>query len=123
MIHKDKGQQVEDFVLDISSETTCLKGLKCLGEKVNKTKNEMIYCVYFIGQIIKHLKTSAPQGCELGAYLHMQGIKYSDSYCRALVSLHDLINRRKNLLRCCLSIRTLIRQQKLLEEICVELGW
>ena len=89
---------------------------------IDKSKVERMYYIYQQGKVILALKKLAPKGCELWCYLHLHGIKYSDSYCRQLVLIHDLIDKHQNLLKRCLNVSTLVQRRKMIEEIYIELG-
>ena len=95
-----KGNQDTIHQIDTSTEQKCLQSMKHLIGLINKSKVERMYYIYQQGKVISALKKLAPKGCELGCYLHLRGIKYSDSYCCQLVLIHDLNDTHQNLLKC-----------------------
>ena len=108
---------------DLSTVDKCVEAIKNFEtHKLKHMKLAMKY-LYWIGYLVKALKTAAPKDCNVGFFLHQNGIKYSDSYCRQLVLVHALIDQHQNLLKCSLAIGEVIRHRKLIEEICEELGW
>ena len=117
------GNESSNVNVDISTLEKCLETIKCLDNNMTNKKREVVFCIFQIGYIIKHIKSSAPKGCGIGFYLNSHGIKYSDSYCRNLILIHDLIEKHKNLLKCCLNVRTFVQRRKMIEEICNELNW
>ncbi|XP_053379498.1 uncharacterized protein LOC128548504 [Mercenaria mercenaria] len=124
-ITKSFGQEevLENFNVDISSEDKCIESIRNLDKQIYRNKRNIVYCTHQIGFIIKNLRSVCPKDCDLGLYFHLRGVHYTDSYCRNLALVYELIEKHKNLLKCALNTGTLIKNRKLIEEICTELNW
>ncbi len=118
-----KGEIPSDYDNDTSTNEKCLEKIKVFENNIAHRKREIVFYIHKIGLILKQLKSSAPKDCGIGMYLNMNGIKYSDSYCRNLILVYELIEKHQNLLKCSLNVRTFIQKRKIIEEICCELSW
>ena len=109
--------------IDTSTKEKCVESLQGLENTIAVNKKRTVLCVERQGFIIKFLKSEAPKDCQLGFYLSSNGVMFSDSHCRNLVLLHELIEKHSKLKNCSLNLSTLIQKRKQIEKICVELGW
>lgn len=109
--------------VDINTETVekCIESIKTLEQSIQSHKRDIIYKSALEGQIIYHLK-QFKKG-QTGVFLAQQGIKFSISYCNSLVRLYKLVIIYPNLQKCSIDLGVIMKNMKVVEEICKEFNW
>ena len=107
--------------INTETEEKCLESLKLLQQHIESNKRDIIYKSALQGKIIAHLKTYKKGNT--GVFLVQHGIKYSVSYCNSLVRLYKLVSKHNNLIKCSIDLGLIMKNMKVVEEVCEELNW
>ena len=65
----------------------------------------------------------AKKGQNITSLLGETKIKFSTSHCKNLTNLYKLCSEHPKLLKCGVSIRTILGNMKLVKDICSDLKW
>lgn len=114
---------VQDVVPQYDTTQKCIETIQNCERLINSGKLSVLRHSVMQGEAISHIKQRIKKGQSISSLLADNGIQFSVSHCRSLVSLFSLCSKHQTLLRCTLSIRLLLGNIKLVKEICTELKW
>lgn len=114
---------VQDVVPQYDTTQKCIETIQNCERLINSGKLSVLRHSVMQGEAISHIKQRIKKGQSVSSLLADNGIQFSVSHCRSLVSLFSLCSKHQTLLRCNLSIRLLLGNIKLVKEICTELKW
>ncbi|CAC5394735.1 unnamed protein product [Mytilus coruscus] len=120
----DENRENAEVALKQENEKECLKTLKALQNKIDIDKRRVLKFGSQQGRLINKLTQNLRlKGVEICTYLASNGIVFSLSHCYALMDLWRMTSKYPKLLKCSMNLRDITRNIKLVDEICIELGW
>lgn len=111
----------DEIKINLETEDKCVESIKLLELCIRSNKRDIIYKSALEGQVIDHLKKYKKGNT--GVFLAQQGIKFSVSYSNSLVRLYKLAEAHPNLLKCSVDLGLIMKNMKVVKEICEELHW
>ena len=112
-----------DTLSQYNSLQQCFETIRDCERLINSGKLSVRHHSAMQGEAIVHIKQKAKKGQNISSLLAENNIKFSTSHCRNLTSLYKLCSEHTNLLKCAVSIRTILGNKKLVKDICLELKW
>lgn len=113
-----------EVTLKQETEKDCLESLKSLQNRIDIEKRRLLKFGSHQGLLINKLTQNLRlKGTEICIYLASNQIVFSLSHCYALMDLWRMTCKYPKLLKCAMNLRDITRNMKLVDEICVELGW
>ena len=111
----------DDPQLSVESVDKCVESIKTLEHWIKGNKRNIIYYSALQGEAIHNLK-KLRRG-DTGVFLVQQGVPFSVSHCNALIRLYRLIKEYPQLQNCSIEVGIVLKNMKVIREICKELAW
>ena len=111
----------DDPQLSVESVDKCVESIKTLEHWIKGNKRSILYYSALQGEAIDNLK-KLRRG-DTGVFLVQQGVPCSVSHCNALIRLYRLIKDYPQLQNCSIEVGIVLKNMKVIREICKELAW
>ena len=119
--YSEEGRIEGDVEMHTDTEDKCVESIKKLEVSIKSNKRDIIYKSALQGQVINVLKQNRKG--DTGVFLAQNGIKFSVSYCNLLVRLYKLVEAHPVLQKCSVDIGVIMKNMKVVKEICEEEKW
>ena len=112
-----------DVVSNYDTTQNCIETIGNCERLINSGSLSVLRHSVMLGDAISHLKLTVKKGQRISTLMAENNIKISASHCRSLFSFFKQCTDHQTLLKCNLSVRLLLGNIKLVQEICTELNW
>ena len=101
----------------------CLEKIQNCERLINSGKLSVLHHLAMQIEAIFHIKQKAKKGQNITSLLGENNIIIFTSHCRNLTTLYKLCSEHTNLLKCAVSIHTLLGNMKLVKDMSLDFKW
>lgn len=113
----------EDVTPQFDTTQQCIDTIRNCERLINSGKLSILRHSAMQGEAVFRLKQRVKKGQSVTSLLIENNIKFSAPHCRNLVNFYTLCTEHPTLLKCTVSLRTILGNIKLIRDICVDLKW